>query len=88
MAQQRDRLRVGSPHPRYPDLMSHHQKKESLTSSHSWAFWGASLQPVFAALTTIFAKVGVRGDSVLATLIRTIVIIVVLSLSSRLPGNG
>lgn len=38
------------------------------------------LSAVFAALTAIFAKVGIQGvDSDLATLIRTAIIIVVLS---------
>lgn len=50
-----------------------------MTTSNSWAFW-AVLSAVFAALTAIFAKVGIRGvDSDLATLIRTAIIIVVLS---------
>src|SRR5262245_43362153 len=40
-----------------------------------WALWSA----VFAALTAIFAKLGLEGvDSDLATLVRTFVIIVVL----------
>ncbi len=50
-----------------------------MTSSNSWAFW-AVLSAVFAALTAIFAKIGIRGvDSDLATLVRTAIIIVVLS---------
>ncbi len=58
-----------------------------MTSSHSWAFW-ALLSAVFAALTAIFAKVGVQGvDSDLATLIRTMVIIVVLSLFIAFTGK-
>ncbi len=49
------------------------------TTSHSWFFW-ASLSAVFAALTAIFAKVGIRGvDSDLATLVRTVIIVFVLS---------
>ena len=45
----------------------------------SWLFW-ALLSAVFAALTAIFAKVGIENiDSDFATLIRTGVIIVVLS---------
>ncbi len=44
----------------------------------SWPVW-AVLSAVFAALTAIFAKIGVEGvDSNLATLIRTGVILVVL----------
>ncbi len=50
-----------------------------MTSSNSWFYW-AVLSAVFAALTAIFAKVGIQGvDSDLATLIRTVIIIVVLS---------
>jgi transporter family protein len=49
-----------------------------LTSS--WQFW-AVLSAAFAALTAIFAKVGVEGiNSDLATLIRTVVVLVTLSL--------
>lgn len=50
-----------------------------MTSSTSWLYW-AILSAVFAALTAIFAKIGIQGvDSDLATLIRTAIIIVVLS---------
>jgi transporter family protein len=49
-----------------------------VTASWSWFAW-ALLSAVFAALTAVFAKVGVQGvDSDLATLIRTAVIIVAL----------
>ena len=42
-------------------------------------FW-AALSAVFAALTAIFAKIGIQGvDSDLATLIRTVLIGIVLS---------
>ena len=45
----------------------------------TWQFW-ALLSAIFAALTAIFAKVGVEDiDSDLATLIRTLVIILVLT---------
>jgi transporter family protein len=44
-----------------------------------WFHW-ALLSASFAALTAIFAKVGIRGvDSDLATLVRTAVILVVLT---------
>ena len=44
----------------------------------SWAFW-ALLSAMFAAMTAIFAKVGVEGvDSDVATFIRTIVILFTL----------
>lgn len=50
-----------------------------MDSSHGWFYW-ALLSAVFAALTAIFAKIGIRGvDSDLATLIRTGIILVVLS---------
>lgn len=46
----------------------------------TWWFW-ALLSAVFAALTAIFAKVGVKEvDSDVATFIRTIVILVTLGL--------
>lgn len=50
-----------------------------MTTSMAWFYW-ALLSAVFAALTAIFAKVGIQGvDSDLATLIRTVIIAVVLS---------
>ena len=50
-----------------------------MAADTSWFYW-ALLSAVFAALTAIFAKVGLEGvDSDLATLIRTMVIIVVLA---------
>src|SRR5262245_2044710 len=57
-----------------------------MTSSLSWQFW-AILSAVFAALTAVFAKVGV--DSVnpdFATFIRTIVIL--LCLGAILAATG
>ncbi len=48
-------------------------------TSSGWFYW-ALLSAVFAALTAIFTKVGIQGvDSDLATLIRTAIIIIVLS---------
>ena len=45
----------------------------------SWFYW-AVLSAVFAALTAIFAKIGIQGiDSDLATLVRTAIVILVLS---------
>jgi transporter family protein len=50
-----------------------------MVTSVGWFYW-ALLSAIFAALTAIFAKVGIRGvDSDLATLIRTAIIIIVLS---------
>lgn len=49
-----------------------------MTTSGSWFTW-ALLAACFAALTAIFAKIGIEGvDSDLATLVRTAVIIAVL----------
>jgi len=50
-----------------------------MSSSNSW-FYFASLSAIFAALTAIFAKIGIKGvDSDLATLVRTAIIMIVLS---------
>ena len=50
-----------------------------MSTSTSWFYW-ALMSAVFAALTAIFAKIGIKGvDSDLATLIRTAIIIIVLS---------
>jgi len=50
-----------------------------MTTAGNWFFW-AILSAAFAALTAIFAKIGIQGvDSDLATLVRTAIIIVVLS---------
>lgn len=50
-----------------------------MTNTSPWFFW-AILSAVFAALTAIFAKIGIQGvDSDLATLVRTAIIIIVLS---------
>jgi transporter family protein len=47
--------------------------------TQSWIFW-ALLSAVFAALTTVFARVGVAGvDADLATLLRTLLIVVLLT---------
>jgi transporter family protein len=53
----------------------------------SWWVW-ALLSASFAALTAIFAKLGVEGvDSDLATLVRTIVVVSVLSLLLAATGR-
>ncbi|MDQ2780225.1 MAG: EamA family transporter [Pseudomonadota bacterium] len=58
-----------------------------MAPSTPWFFW-AILSAVFAALTAIFAKVGIQGiDSDLATLVRTAIIIVVLSAFVGLTGK-
>ena len=50
-----------------------------MSASGGWFYW-AFLSAVFAAMTAIFAKIGIQGvDSDFATLIRTAIIIVVLS---------
>lgn len=56
-------------------------------TSQAWFVW-ALLSAVFAALTAIFAKVGLEGiDSDFATLVRTAVIIIVLALFVALTGK-
>ena len=56
-------------------------------SAAGWFYW-ALLSAVFAALTAIFAKIGIQGvDSDLATLVRTAIIIVVLALFVWLSGK-
>lgn len=53
----------------------------------NWIIW-ALLSALFAALTAIFAKVGVKEiDSDLATLIRTAVVFVLLALIVGLAGK-
>lgn len=48
-------------------------------TAHSWFYW-ALLSAVFAALTAIFAKIGLQGvNSDFATLIRTVIILLLLS---------
>ena len=50
-----------------------------MTTSNPWFYW-AILSAVFAALTAIFAKIGIQGvNSDLSTLIRTAIVILVLS---------
>lgn len=50
-----------------------------MPTDSTWFYW-AMMSAVFAALTAIFAKVGIQGvDSDLATLVRTGIILVVLS---------
>ena len=50
-----------------------------MLTATTWFYW-ALLSAGFAALTAIFAKIGIQGvDSDLATLVRTAIIIVVLA---------
>ena len=50
-----------------------------MATASNWFFW-ALMSAVFAALTAIFAKVGLEAvDADLATLVRTVVILVVLA---------
>ena len=58
-----------------------------MQASSEWFYW-AIFSAGFAALTAIFAKIGLEGiDSDLATLVRTFVIIIVLSLFVLLTGK-
>jgi bacterial/archaeal transporter family protein len=54
------------------------EKETTMFSLPEWFVW-ALLSAVFAAMTAIFAKVGLEGvDSDLATLVRTFLILIVL----------
>ena len=56
-------------------------------TSNSWIFW-AALSAVFAALTTIFAKVGIQNvDSDIATFIRTAFVFLLLALFVYFQGK-
>jgi transporter family protein len=56
-------------------------------AASNWFVW-ALLAAVFAALTAIFAKIGLEGvDSDLATWIRTVVILLVLSVFVYFTGK-
>jgi transporter family protein len=58
-----------------------------MVTSIAWFYW-ALLSAIFAALTAIFAKIGIQNvDSDLATLVRTAVIIVVLSVFIWFTGK-
>jgi transporter family protein len=58
-----------------------------MSLSSGWFYW-AALSACFAALTAIFAKVGVTGiDSDFATLIRTVFIFIVLAPFVWLAGK-
>jgi transporter family protein len=62
-------------------------ERGNVNTSTGWFFW-ALLSASFAALTAIFAKVGIQGvDSDLATLVRTAIIIVVLAIFVGLTGK-
>ena len=58
-----------------------------MESSSAWIMW-ALLSAVFAALTAVLAKIGLEGiDSDLATLVRTAVILVLLSMFVMATGK-
>ena len=58
-----------------------------MAADSGWFFWALG-SAVFAALTAIFAKIGIAGvDSDLATLIRTVVILFVLAAFVVLSGK-
>ena len=58
-----------------------------MSTSTSWFYW-ALLSAAFAALTAIFAKIGIQGvDSDLATLVRTVIILIGLAAFVGLTGK-
>ncbi|MEX8499276.1 EamA family transporter [Leptothrix ochracea] len=57
------------------------------SSTTPWLIW-ALLSAVFAALTALFAKLGLQGvDADLATLVRTVIILGVLSVFITVKGG-
>src|SRR5579871_2629074 len=82
-------LRCAVAHPRMTTNKEPFQGilEMSPISFSSWQVW-AMLSAVFAALTAIFAKVGVEGiNSDLATLIRTMIVLITLSLILLATGQ-
>ena len=60
---------------------------QRMSTTSGWRFW-AWLSAVFAALTAIFAKIGIQGvDSDLATLVRTGIILLVLATLVTVRGQ-
>ena len=58
-----------------------------MTSTGEWFYW-ALLSAVFAALTAIFAKIGLEGiDSDFATLVRTSIILLMLGAFVYVAGK-
>ena len=58
-----------------------------MITTTGWFYW-ALLSAIFAALTAIFAKIGIQGvNSDLATLIRTVIIFLVLSTFIMFTGK-
>jgi len=77
----RARDMLAASRPTAPDYtgQTRSEETERMETGATWFFW-ALLSAVFAAMTAIFAKVGLTGiDSDLATLVRTGVITVVLA---------
>lgn len=64
-----------------------HVTASESSMTEPWFLW-AALSAVFAALTAIFAKVGLEGvDPDLATLVRTVIIVFVLAAFVRATGK-
>jgi transporter family protein len=62
-------------------------RNQQMPITSGWLFW-ALLSAVFAALTAIFAKIGIQGvDSDLATLIRTAIVLLVLATFVAVSGK-
>jgi len=58
-----------------------------MTTSMNWLYW-AFLSAFFAALTAVFAKIGIQNvDSDLATLVRTSIIVIVLTVFVWFTGK-
>jgi bacterial/archaeal transporter family protein len=58
-----------------------------MVSAQNWLFW-AALAAVFAALTTIFAKIGLQGVAAdMATLVRTVMVTAAMAAVVGLSGQ-
>jgi len=58
-----------------------------MTDTPTWFYWALG-SAVFAAMTAIFAKIGIQGiDSDFATLIRTTIILCVLAIFVKFTGK-
>lgn len=67
--------------------MNSFRVEDDMSTALTWVHW-AGLSALFAALTAIFAKLGVESvSSDLATLLRTLVVVVVLAAFVRVTNQ-
>jgi transporter family protein len=84
---QADYRRINVQRPKGVRMAESRRREHATNTGTTWIFC-AILSGAFAALTAIFAKVGIQGvDSDLATLVRTAIILVVLAAFVWFAGN-